>query len=115
MPGFLKFIYSNVRATPVKPWGSPAATLPRVGSPAIDTARAEVCNAAMKRVTAFAVLLVVLAAPAWADFSDGVAAYNPGDYAIPFREIQPQQPSGLLAPGHQTHDPWTSMRHSPAV
>ncbi len=28
----------------------------------IDTARAEVCNAAMKRVTAFAVLLVVLAA-----------------------------------------------------
>ncbi len=37
------------------------AWIPRVGSPAIDTARAEACNAAMKRVTAFARELRVLA------------------------------------------------------
>jgi len=72
----------------VKPWGSPAATLPRVGSHAIDTARAEVCNAAMKRVTAFAVLLVVLAAPAWAGWDEGVAAYDRGDYATALRELR---------------------------
>ena len=48
-------------------------------SPTIDTARAEACNAAMKRVIAFAVLLVVLAAPAWAGFDEGVAAYEHGD------------------------------------
>ncbi len=78
----------------MKPWGSPAATLPRAGSPSIDTARAEVCNAAMKRVTAFAVLLVVLAAPAWADFSDGVAAYDRGDYATAFSEWKPLAEQG---------------------
>ncbi len=49
--------------------------------PSIDTARAEVCNAAMKRVTAFAVLLVVLAAPAWAGWDEGIAAYDRGYYA----------------------------------
>ncbi len=42
-----------------------------------------VCNAAMKRVTAFAVLLVVLAAPVWGqDFNKGLAAYERGDYAL---------------------------------
>ncbi len=50
-------------------------------SPAIDTARAEVCNAAMKRVTAFAVLLIILAAPAWAGWDEGRAAWGRGDYA----------------------------------
>ncbi len=65
------------------------AWIPRVGSPAIDTARAEVCNAAMKRVTAFAVLLVVLAAPAWAGWDEGVAAYDRGDYATALREWRP--------------------------
>ena len=35
----------------------------------------------MKRVIAFAVLLVVLAAPAWAGFDEGVAAHKRGDYA----------------------------------
>ena len=39
------------------------------------------CKGAMKRVTAFVVLLVVLAAPAWAGFEEGPAAYNRGDYA----------------------------------
>ena len=66
-----------------------AATFPRVGSPSIDTARAEVCNAAMKRVPAFAALLVVLAAPAWAGWDEGVAAYDRGDYATALREWRP--------------------------
>ncbi len=57
-------------------------------SPAIDTARAEACNAAMKRVIAFAVLLVVLAAPAWAGWDGGVAAYKRGDYATALREFR---------------------------
>ncbi len=43
----------------------------------------------MKRVTAFAVLLVVLAAPAWAGFDEGVAAYNRGDYLTALREWWP--------------------------
>ncbi len=47
------------------------------------------CNAAMKRVTAFAVLLVVLAAPAWAGWDEGVAAYDRGDYAAALREWRP--------------------------
>ncbi len=57
-------------------------------SPTIDTARAEACNAAMKRVTAFAVLLVVLAAPAWAGWDEGVAAYKRADYATALREFR---------------------------
>ena len=72
----------------------PLPPLPRVGLPAIDTARAEVCNAAMKRVTAFAVLLVVLAAPAWAGWDEGVAAYDRGDYATAFRELKPLAEQG---------------------
>ncbi len=58
-------------------------------SPAIDTARAEVCNAAMKRLAAFAVLLVVLAAPAWAGYDEAKAAYKRGDYATALREWRP--------------------------
>ena len=81
----------------MKPWGSPAATLPRVGSPAIDTARAEVCNAAMKRVTAFAVLFVVLATPAWAGWNEAKAAYARGDYATEFREIKLLAEQGLAS------------------
>ncbi len=42
----------------------------------------------MKRVIAFAVLLVVLAAPAWAGFDEGVAAYERGDYAAALREFR---------------------------
>ncbi len=53
-----------------------------------------VCNAATKRVTAFAVLLVVLAAPAWAGFDEGVAAYNRGDYATALREFRPLAEQG---------------------
>ncbi len=43
----------------------------------------------MKRVTAFAVLLVVLATPAWAGFDEGLAAYDRGDYATAFEEWLP--------------------------
>ncbi len=42
----------------------------------------------MKRVTAFAVLLVVLAAPAWAGMDEGIAAYERGDYATALREFR---------------------------
>ncbi len=49
----------------------------------------------MKRITAFAVLLVVLAAPAWAGWDEGVAAYERGDYATALREMRV-----LAAQGH---------------
>ncbi len=48
----------------------------------------------MKKVTAFAVLLVVLAAPAWAGFDEGMAAYNRGDYATALREWRPLADQG---------------------
>ena len=51
----------------------------------------------MKRVTAFAVLLVVLAAPAWADWDEGVAAYDRGDYATALREWRPLAMQGNAA------------------
>ncbi len=51
----------------------------------------------MVRVTAFAVLLVVLAAPAWAGFDEGVAAYDRGDYATALRELRPLAEQGDAA------------------
>ncbi len=48
----------------------------------------------MKRVTAFAVLLVVLAAPAWAGWDEGWAAYDRGDYATALREWRPLAEQG---------------------
>ena len=48
----------------------------------------------MKRVTAFAVLLIVLAAPAWAGFDEGSAAYKLGDYATALREWRPLAAQG---------------------
>ena len=48
----------------------------------------------MKKVTAFAVLLVVLAAPAWAGWNEGVLAYFRGDYATAFREMKPLAEQG---------------------
>ncbi len=65
-----------------------------ITSPSIDNARANVCNAAIKRVTAFAVLLVVLATPAWAGWEESIAAYNRGDYVTAFREILPLAEQG---------------------
>ena len=40
----------------------------------------------MKRLVLAATLAFVLAAPAWADFDDGVAAYERGDYATALDE-----------------------------
>ncbi len=57
----------------------------------------KVCNNAMKRVTAFAVLLVVLAAPAWAGFDEGVAAYKRGDDATALREFRVLAAQGSVA------------------
>ncbi len=51
----------------------------------------------MKRVAAFAVLLVVLAAPAWAGFDEGVAAHKRGDYATALRELRPLAEQGDAA------------------
>ncbi len=48
----------------------------------------------MKKVTAFAVLLVVLAAPAWAGWDEGIAAYERGDYATALRELRPLAEQG---------------------
>ncbi len=41
-----------------------------------------------------AVLLVVLAAPAWAGWDEGVAAYDRGDYATAYREWKPLAEQG---------------------
>ncbi len=54
----------------------------------------------MKRVTAFAVLLVVLAAPAWAGFDDGMAAYDRGDYETALREFRPLAEQGNALAQH---------------
>ncbi len=53
----------------------------------------------MKRITAFAVLLVVLATPAWAGLDEGVAAYERGDYAMALREFRVLAAQGDAA-GH---------------
>ncbi len=49
----------------------------------------------MKRVTAFAALLVFLATPAWAGMDEGIAAYNRFDYATALREFRPLAEQGL--------------------
>ncbi len=41
------------------------------------------------RAVAIAILLSLLATPAWAGFAEGVAAYERGDYATALRELQP--------------------------
>ncbi len=66
-------------AAPRSGRASPAATLTRVGSLSINTARAEVCNAAMKRVT---------------NFGGGIAAYDREDYATAFGEMKPLAEQG---------------------
>ncbi len=43
----------------------------------------------MKRIIAIAVLMFDLAAPAWAGFDEGTAAYKRGDYATALREWRP--------------------------
>ena len=43
----------------------------------------------MKRLALAIIFVLGFAPPAWADFQDGVAAYNRGDYATAFREMKP--------------------------
>ncbi len=49
----------------------------------------------MKRLALAVALLIALAVPAWADFQDGVAAYNRGDYATALQEFKPLAEQGL--------------------
>ena len=42
----------------------------------------------MKRVALAVAILIGLAVPTWADFQDGVAAYERGDYTTAFREFK---------------------------
>ena len=42
----------------------------------------------MKRLVLTIAILIGLAAPAWAGFAEGVAAYNRGDYATALREMR---------------------------
>ena len=48
----------------------------------------------MTRLIAAVVLLVALAAPAWAGFNEGMAAYERGDYATALREWRPLAEQG---------------------
>ena len=51
----------------------------------------------MKRLAFIAALVVSLAAPAWADFDDGLAAYNRGDFATALVEFTPLAEQGVAA------------------
>ncbi len=46
------------------------------------------------RVVAIAILLSLLATPAWAGFAEGLAAYKRGDYATALREFRPLAEQG---------------------
>ncbi len=48
----------------------------------------------MKRLALAIVFVLGFAPPAWADFSDGLAAYNRGDYATALREFRPLAEQG---------------------
>ena len=49
----------------------------------------------MKRLALAIVFVLGFAPPAWADFQAGVAAYNRGDYATAFREMEPLAEQGF--------------------
>ena len=51
----------------------------------------------MKRIALAVMLLVSSAAPAWAGFDEGTAAYVRGDYATALREWKPLAEHGLAA------------------
>ena len=48
----------------------------------------------MKHIISAVVVLIRLAAPAWAGFDEGTAAYNRGDYATALREWRPLAEQG---------------------
>ncbi len=49
----------------------------------------------MKRIISAVVILIGLAAPAWAGFAEGFAAYERGDYATALREWRPLAGQGI--------------------
>ena len=49
----------------------------------------------MKRLVLTFALLIGLAAPAWAGFAEGVAAYERGDYATGLRRLRPLAEQGV--------------------
>ena len=51
----------------------------------------------MKRLVLTVVILIGLAAPAWAGFAEGVAAFNRGDYETALREWRPLAKQGVTA------------------
>ncbi len=51
----------------------------------------------MKRIATAVALLVLLTAPAWAGFDEGLAAYDRGDYATALREWRPLGEQGNAA------------------
>ena len=51
----------------------------------------------MNRVISAVVVLIGVAAPAWAGFDEGVAAYQRGDYATALREWRPLANQGNAA------------------
>ena len=48
----------------------------------------------MKRLVLTFAILIGLAAPAWAGFAEGVAAYHRGDYETALRELRPLAEQG---------------------
>ena len=49
----------------------------------------------MKRLVLTFAILIGLAAPAWAGFAEGFAAYERGDYATALREFRPLAEQGF--------------------
>ncbi len=58
----------------------------------------------MKRIAHIAVLLVVLSAPAWADYQAGTDAYTRGDYAAALRDFRP-----FAEPGDAEAQAWNEI------
>ena len=54
----------------------------------------------MQRIALALALLVSLAAPAWAGFDEGLAAYERGDYETALKEWEPLAEHGLAEAQH---------------
>ena len=61
----------------------------------------------MKRIISAVVVLIGLAAPAWAGFEEGRAAYERGDYATTLREFRALANQGG---GAMPKDTWADAR-----
>ncbi len=54
----------------------------------------------MKRLVLTFAILIGLAAPSWAGFAEGVAAWDRGDYATALREFRPLAEQGDASAQH---------------